>query len=908
MSKQSHMLPPKPRPIDRTRAPATSSNLPPSGSTRSNSGLPPMYKFGDSGSGDYYRPTDHARDNDRQSDFSFRPINDGAPRYPSSSHSSDLPRYANQNSPQQEHGSHNREMSRAERVKYPRNPNRRRPRGRGGYNFTPTHERPLLRSRRETTPEQMAGMTEAQGGQAKFMAADDVSDSVEEDMELESEDEDDKPKGSMTQKLIESGLNGSEVGENEEPPRKKQVRTGVDGRPAAESTGSKWSNPDPYTVLPPIDESLKKKKDVLKLIRKARVAVEKSELPKSAVAANEDFISFGFDDEVSDDDMSGNQGETIGQGVPGAPTGPGSSHFSHLQNLHGQALKSVPEAKLPPQPATALRPLKFQANADSTKIDVWPSPDTDAALGNRKRNHDDEIKGRAPQKFVARNPKMSANGEVLEEWLPIDRQTATPWYTIDHSNSDSMSYWLHKEIVDFYDYVRPREFEHVVRSDLLQRLRSLVQKTFPGSDLRCFGSFAAGIYLPNADMDLVVVSETYMQRGRKSICQHKNELHAFARTLERAKACLPGSVEVVAAAKVPLVKFMDKTTGLKVDLSFENDTGLTANHTFQSWKAEFPAMPIIVTLIKQLLMMRGLHEVVNGGLGGFSITCLVTSLLQNMPPVVKGGLKPEQNLGDIFMEFLNFYGNLFNTTTTGIQLNPPGYFEKRLSNLPYRKNNMHRLSILDPNMSTNDISGGTRNIMTVLDTFSRTFSTLRNRMADLLDTVTEGSADGSILRPVFSADYTPFTTQRERLRRLYEERSGGNHQSTSERKESQVPISGNGIKATVIEPSGDGGSASTKSNSGRLHAMANSWGPRRRKLFKRWHQEIPGIPPAVTLAEALMLGGYNNEDEMDAAIERKKTSKRPQQALTSSTKTQQLAATAWTQGPGSSLHDPIELD
>jgi non-canonical poly(A) RNA polymerase PAPD5/7 len=129
------------------------------------------------------------------------------------------------------------------------------------------------------------------------------------------------------------------------------------------------------------------------------------------------------------------------------------------------------------------------------------------------------------------------------------------------------------------------------------------------------------------------------------------------------------SVEMIFGAKVPLIKFVDRITGLKVDLSFENDTGIIANGTFANWKAQFPAMPIIVTLIKQFLMMRGLNEVVNGGLGGFSVTCLVTSLLQNMPEVQRGALIPEQHLGFILMEFFNLYGNEFNTTTTGIRLN-----------------------------------------------------------------------------------------------------------------------------------------------------------------------------------------------------------------------------------------------
>ncbi|KAI9700781.1 MAG: hypothetical protein M1836_002150 [Candelina mexicana] len=906
------MLPPKPRTFDEGRTPSDTRL---SDTIRTHSGPPPMYSFGGNSNGDYYRPEDRARDNHRPSEFSFRPINNEAPpSYPPNGYSFQPPKHVNEGPPPIGEKSYN------EHDRYSRNPNQRRRRGRGGYIFTPTHERPLLRNRRETTPEQMPGMTEAQGGQVKFMAADDVSDSDEEDMELESEDEEDKPKESVAQELTDHEVHGSEGRQSDEPPRKKQVRTGVNGRPAVESTGSKWSNPDPYTALPPPDESLKKKKDVLKIIRKARVTVEKSGPAINSAAANADFISFGFDDEASDDDKSQNEGELTGQGVPGAPTGPGSSHFSHLRNLHGQASESVPETGVPPKPASPLRPLKFQANADGTKADVWPPPDTDAALGNRKRTHDDEIKGGAPRKFNSKRPKKPADGEVLEEWQPIDRQTATPWCTVDHSNSDNMSYWLHKEIIDFYDYVRPREFEDVVRSDLLQRLRSLVQRTFPSSDLRCFGSFAAGIYLPNADMDLVVVSETYMQRGRKSICQHKQELHNFARTLERAKACIPGSVEVIAAARVPLVKFVDKATGLKVDLSFENDTGLTANHTFQSWKAEFPAMPVIVTLIKQLLMMRGLHEVVNGGLGGFSITCLVTSLLQHMPSAVNGALKPEENLGEIFMEFLNYYGNVFNTTTTGIQLNPPGYFEKvgldfqlggdstdvdkRLSNLPYRANNMHRLSILDPNKSTNDISGGTSNIVLILDTFSRAYSILRSRMIDLLNTgFNEGSSDGSILRPIFSANYTPFTTQRERLRRLYEDRSGGNHQCMTEKLEKHLPRADDGTKVMVTASLVDGKPAHTHTTSGAPPVTVVPWPPRRRKLFKKWHADIPGIPPAVTLAQALALGGYNNEDELDAAISQKR---KAQRTSNNGTKTQKVKVAA--SGTGSSFQDPIELD
>jgi non-canonical poly(A) RNA polymerase PAPD5/7 len=62
----------------------------------------------------------------------------------------------------------------------------------------------------------------------------------------------------------------------------------------------KWSNPDPYTSLPPID-SLAKRTDVVKLIRKARIE-SGSGLANSRRPA--DFISFEADEENSRDEAS----------------------------------------------------------------------------------------------------------------------------------------------------------------------------------------------------------------------------------------------------------------------------------------------------------------------------------------------------------------------------------------------------------------------------------------------------------------------------------------------------------------------------------------------------------------------------------------------------------------------------
>ena len=235
---------------------------------------------------------------------------------------------------------------------------------------------------------------------------------------------------------------------------------------------------------------------------------------------------------------------------------------------------------------------------------------------------------------------------------------------------------LHKEICDFYDFVKPRAFEQTMREELLGRLREIVKRRFPTSDVHCFGSFAAGLYLPTADIDVVVVSNGYLKHGVPNVCQSKSQMYNFAQHLKNVAMAEHDFVEVIPKAKVPLIKFVDRITSLRVDVSFENKTGLIANHNFDAWKQQFPAMPILVMVIKQFLMMRGLNEVVNGGLGGFSVTCLVTSLLQNMPRVQTAEMVPEHHLGELLMEFLDFYGNQLDIARAGIVMEPPAYFDK----------------------------------------------------------------------------------------------------------------------------------------------------------------------------------------------------------------------------------------
>jgi non-canonical poly(A) RNA polymerase PAPD5/7 len=297
-------------------------------------------------------------------------------------------------------------------------------------------DREFLKTNRAPTPELMPGMDDDQANAVKYVPIEDVSDSEEAEMDM-SDDE------------------GAE-------PKKKQARTQT---LAADGDGvPKWSNPDPYTVLPPLDEAQRKKKDVVKLIRKARVTASTESMTKTE-AVSDDFISFDFDDQDDGSMLAKN----LGNGVKGAPTGPRFSHRDNThkqeqqsgslnqfrENQHGelakhaadnskqsqmQAANSQPSNEKPRQHPLPNKPQHPLPSKPVPHIDLTPNPD----LGNRKRTIRDEIKGplqAPPDLHSIGGKKPPSNGEIVKVWRVQDGVSPTPWIYIDHSDSANMGIW-----------------------------------------------------------------------------------------------------------------------------------------------------------------------------------------------------------------------------------------------------------------------------------------------------------------------------------------------------------------------------------------------------------------------------------------------------------------------------------
>ena len=59
-----------------------------------------------------------------------------------------------------------------------------------------------------------------------------------------------------------------------------------------------------------------------------------------------------------------------------------------------------------------------------------------------------------------------------------------------------LSYRLHEEIEDFFQYMTPTPQEHQVRLAVVHRIIDVIMKIWPHASVQIFGSFHTGLYLP----------------------------------------------------------------------------------------------------------------------------------------------------------------------------------------------------------------------------------------------------------------------------------------------------------------------------------------------------------------------------------------------------------------------------
>ena len=134
--------------------------------------------------------------------------------------------------------------------------------------------------------------------------------------------------------------------------------------------------------------------------------------------------------------------------------------------------------------------------------------------------------------------------------------------------------------------------------------------------MKAFGSFATRLYLPISDIDLVVIGGA----------EGEEALRALAEELRAKNIADEKQIEVIAHARIPIVKLTDKQTGLKVDICFGIDGGIKAVALIQSLVQRMPALRPLTLLLKYFLNCRLLNDTYSGTHRALHCVVLLISL------------------------------------------------------------------------------------------------------------------------------------------------------------------------------------------------------------------------------------------------------------------------------------------
>lgn len=193
---------------------------------------------------------------------------------------------------------------------------------------------------------------------------------------------------------------------------------------------------------------------------------------------------------------------------------------------------------------------------------------------------------------------------------------------------------------------------------------------------------------------------------------------------------LASKIEFVQAARVPLIKFVDKETGQHVDIScnIQGPAGDSAIEIIQDFSRQFPAFKYLTILLKYFLRQRALNEVFTGGLSSYGLSLMVISHLQMHISNVTEKDFSTTSLGTLLLDFFALYGIYFNYKRIGIDVTKGGsYVPINENDEDDRKNaaiGCTKLWTFDPNDLENNVTKQCWNMSAVRNAFRFAFSAL----------------------------------------------------------------------------------------------------------------------------------------------------------------------------------------
>ncbi|EYU30539.1 hypothetical protein MIMGU_mgv1a025631mg [Erythranthe guttata] len=323
---------------------------------------------------------------------------------------------------------------------------------------------------------------------------------------------------------------------------------------------------------------------------------------------------------------------------------------------------------------------------------------------------------------------------------------------------------LHDEINYFCKQVAA---ENLIRKPYInwavKRVARSLQVLWPRSRTNIYGSNATGLSLPSSDVDLVVclppvrnlepIKEAGILEGRNGIKETCLQIPIIMLVVEvpqdlvstlsnvhipKEEANLVASEEgstfqADAIGSEDTTPTFSKTRNdvnegfesVRLDISFKSPThtGLLTTGLVKDLTERFPAVTPLALVLKQFLADRSLDQSYSGGLSSYCLILLITRFLQHEH---HHGRPINQNYGSLLMDFLYFFGNVFDPRQMRISVQGSGVYLNR-----ERGCSIDPLYIDDPLFLTNNVGRNCFRIHQCIKAFADAYAMLESELTCL---------------------------------------------------------------------------------------------------------------------------------------------------------------------------------
>lgn len=348
-----------------------------------------------------------------------------------------------------------------------------------------------------------------------------------------------------------------------------------------------------------------------------------------------------------------------------------------------------------------------------------------------------------PQKKKKKIPEsgQSIVGDLYEEdhlTLSVnkeqDMQIHTPEKTHEDMPNDHhiFSQLLHHDIVDMtYQLQELTASRRPWQLWCIDRFTNVILGLWPESSVRCFGSFATGLAVPQSDVDLLVSEPPVFL----------NNMQRLAQVLESQVWC--ARVQVIDRTVIPIIKVTMKCSRVltqDMDISFDTPEhrGMETCVYTKRLVSEWPEITPLVVILKQLLIQHQLHEHYSGGLSSYGLTLMVASVVVPLEHI----LPPDRpTLDKLLVDFLQCFDTKFNAREQQINLHVHG------QSSPFEIKSPHfradALVIVDPIRRDQNAAKGCFGFAQVQQVFAQGWRALTE----------SSSASSSVLGRLFAVDH-----------------------------------------------------------------------------------------------------------------------------------------------------------